>query len=1314
MATPPQNTDYLGLNQQQQEDPEIVKFLNYAAISDYHHDLYRAKFGKEKSILKALETRLSLEDNSVLRSKNLILLRKAASGNTAANTLFEPYIYSGLLLQSKDYGDEDAVINKLFNIVDFRRQLEGYSINYIDLLNTPKGSQPSQPPPPPPPIFSAIKMGAKTANYNISCYPAKVGSDSKGTALSCNIAGAFAAVTPGVKKFVLIIDAFGLPLKKLKNNISNWLPANYDSRQEYEFYIIESIENEADSATKLSEFDKAPSNIKIFYLRDDAARESIYPPANNPVYNMNRSLYTNNTLITSRAPDGTISASVTLPNNTTFVHKNVGDASEVTEVAIKACEIFMKYNCAITTEAQAQELSQHFLLKRAGDWCQALCLLDRTRKYTLHNEANERGPDITLDALATAGAEIAAVTLDKICLAYLLLHGINVYYTLESSAANIAASIQSTLGGLIPVVSRSIDWLVYFKNNASASPDVIRKLIDEKSVEALSILETVYKGKATQDEIVETFKSDPKSLFMRLLTRIKEVEDYISQNFIASLESIRAQVEHADINVQIGYYIQLRLIFYAVSQTIYTRKYANIESRQYNITTLQGVSDYVTDLSLLVSYYNINDGIYSLFTKIPEIASAIVTNTLTPPFPISIPQDIIAGRDIIHQALKDILNGNLPYNKDRVADRRSYVQFKYATLGKLKSDIRDIVQLGIKIPSEIFIPTISTPELIGKRRIQQGYDFLLEDLKSIVHIQMGGGKGEEAINKMFTYNKIQTKPIHIVQRSIPDLLVEIEDDVRNYIVNTGYEQYNNDPIKNHFISIAKYVFTEKINMRHSIKIQDYCLDFITQLIDKSYKSGINPIEVITPAIVNDDLAAFDAGYDAIPLAHTFYIDRGIQIIDSHNYLTTVVDDYILDYTNKEDFAKFLTEPFMTTLDPTLVVTKRGLGYRFIIYLLDRLTERASNIGEPGIYDEDELAYSDIQRNEMNMLLRYIAVIKKSLVELDTNTHTTLVGINNHYQTNTPLPEIAGANSINITQATNIKALQDIKDEITAIKLIVILKYYNIIGGGVVVDMTTLVHLFYNICYSPRVVTMTFSQILKAVLSGSGWQNLTKGQGIIALNAVVVTFILRSIEEGAPLEFLLAHIYEQYSKSFSLLPVQEIWAATFQFCLDHPLMYHVLPQVFTVSAKLITNPIVEDYNRKVAMLTIYMFKNLPNVAEYDTNIKSLASFALGDYTNVLLLTNYIKLAFILTPPGNKKVLQAIQTEYEQRLPAQFRNFFKQTLLDTDTLDTYDVVNIIKMAGGSRKLAKTRSRSKSKRKLFARTWKKSKKSRKSRQH
>lgn len=245
-----------------------------------------------------------------------------------------------------------------------------------------------------------------------------------------NVASRFEQVTGGKSNIALVIDASGgLSMTALVNTDLNPLPT-----QTMNFYILENIENDSDSATKLKTLDKPKDSSRleqqpnVFFLRDEQSTV-LYPN-----FKLDRAesdaelLFGNANLVLSRAGDE-MEADFTFGDGSTYHIENVSQNANVKNASLNILASALAEGGSIRGDELVvpEGVKKPFLfpyIKRVGDWCQALSLLDGTRKYK-----DQNGQETTLDELRKKDTAIGLLTLDRILLGYALTLGIDVFFT---------------------------------------------------------------------------------------------------------------------------------------------------------------------------------------------------------------------------------------------------------------------------------------------------------------------------------------------------------------------------------------------------------------------------------------------------------------------------------------------------------------------------------------------------------------------------------------------------------------------------------------------------------------------------------------------------------------------------------------------------------------------------------------------------------------------------------------------------------------------------------------------------------------------
>lgn len=322
-----------------------------------------------------------------------------------------------------DYMNEDDALSKIgFDAKSIKERFKAEKIKNKDtltdtvlripntILNTPGGER----------------------TYEVSAVLIK---DKEGAGI-LNIASRFETVSDKTK-FALIIDAATISTSELINSDLTPLPENKCT-----FYILENIENDSDSATKLTSAGlskpKNPANIafqpNLFFLRD-IPNTVIYPEFNlQSVGHHGEALFGNAELTLSRSGDDT-EADFRFADNTTYHIGSVSTNANVKNASLNMIASALSKGGRVSSNKQLVYTNPDktpFLfpyLKRVGDWCQALSLLDGSRDYTVSDVKRTPVGQTTLDQLRKDDTVIALVTVDRILLGYALSLGLDVFFT---------------------------------------------------------------------------------------------------------------------------------------------------------------------------------------------------------------------------------------------------------------------------------------------------------------------------------------------------------------------------------------------------------------------------------------------------------------------------------------------------------------------------------------------------------------------------------------------------------------------------------------------------------------------------------------------------------------------------------------------------------------------------------------------------------------------------------------------------------------------------------------------------------------------
>jgi hypothetical protein len=478
--------------------------LRAFAKSDFKHDFNEGKVERDRFDLNDVERFKSILQRYAL-NKQVQYIKQFENKFVGDNlyTLFGPSkgnpivasIFPGGLQQS-DTGE-----NGQYGYMTEEDILKSIGLDYQVLKNEIKGELDQQQP---PDVYngSDITISPHTYTVRAAKYKNQDGSTK-------NISTIFRQVTGGARGFALQIDATGgLSTTSILNNKLGPSPD-----QQCEFFIINNIENDADSATKLANFEKGDSQSpnpqpNVFFLRDKESTV-VYPFWGQDTTG-STNLYSGGQVVLNRVNDDEIEANVNFTNtNESYNFGDVANTSNVKNASLNAVASHL-------VKSNSREQFIFPLLKRMGDWCQALSLLDRSRVYQgyqLNPENNKKQPlnnTTTLEDLAANQCEIGIVTNDRILLAFSLSLGLNVFFT---TAFDVAS-------------------LIYFKNQASVASITDR----------INTLESVRNG--LRDEVFATVSPFSEEEFTNLVNDVKgtpELKTYLLKvkGFFSTLGRMR-------------------------------------------------------------------------------------------------------------------------------------------------------------------------------------------------------------------------------------------------------------------------------------------------------------------------------------------------------------------------------------------------------------------------------------------------------------------------------------------------------------------------------------------------------------------------------------------------------------------------------------------------------------------------------------------------------------------------------------------------------------------------------------------------------
>ena len=465
----------LGINEQNEFIQNLLGDLAYA---DFYHDFSDStmfdKLKTEISKIKKLNKENIDGENIIEYINNKINSRVPNRGEVLrpVNTVYEYFQATDLLTPAiekldDNYLKEDKILDTILgnNIYKGIKQiLKTNEENYFKGTMALPKDRPLN-----------INIGEIRRNYKVSAYPTKKDEE------YYNLPYSYREVSNNSNFIILIDSSFfsfsslrdeDILLKITNNKGSDFLNVN-DINRCYTFYIIQNSENLADSATKISLFNKGNQRIKIKILKDKINTNIKFPAYDDINFTQNINYFSSIELNTEKNKEE-IEADANYPTLPKKHYKNISFLGSRNTAALNALIESYKLNYNPFKGENSEDISNknkklqaliYLLLKRFGDWSQALSLLDRGRIYEVYDyDTGEKEYDTTLNELKSKEkADIALVTHDRILLAYSILLGLNVFYSLKTK--EIKETKETKKRKIEETNDNSTIWNIYFKNN---------------------------------------------------------------------------------------------------------------------------------------------------------------------------------------------------------------------------------------------------------------------------------------------------------------------------------------------------------------------------------------------------------------------------------------------------------------------------------------------------------------------------------------------------------------------------------------------------------------------------------------------------------------------------------------------------------------------------------------------------------------------------------------------------------------------------------------------------------------------------------
>ena len=392
-----------------------------------------------------------------------------------------------------------------------------------------------------------------------------------------NIAAMFDEVTKdpvtniGKRKFALIIDASGgMPLTEILNN-----RLGPETSGDFEFYILENIENSSDSATKVTNLvkpDPSKQYPDLFFLKEETTSTVVYPlwdNAQDPKSNIFSSL----DIVLNRVTDDEVEANLSITSDGQTTTIQIGDIANTANVKSASLYALATY----LEEGASHRAIAYTLAKRMGDWCQALSLLDLDRRYAVLDKDRKPvlvngNPKKTTLRDMMADTEIGIVTNDRILLAFSILMGLNVFYTTAMDVARLVyfknkndIQVGEDLGDRAKTVySRKVELNAASANNAAiqstiaegitqvrSSSDIVTYIQRVKSfLSNVGKLRTEFEDLVTQYEAADASYTTALALVDATKAEGRDVSPEIYATMFASATTVVSTSTKIDIDIK--------------------------------------------------------------------------------------------------------------------------------------------------------------------------------------------------------------------------------------------------------------------------------------------------------------------------------------------------------------------------------------------------------------------------------------------------------------------------------------------------------------------------------------------------------------------------------------------------------------------------------------------------------------------------------------------------------------------------------------------------------------------------------------------
>jgi hypothetical protein len=803
------------------------------------------------------------------------------------------------------------------------------------------------------------------------------------------LASVFAKLTP-TRKIALLIDSSCISFTSLLIKKALEHEEYTKTEDRFEFYIIHSVECDADPALKVNSLDLPgdTGRVSVFFLRDDGASVTYTNEG------AGANLFSTMEYTLTRGANGDVDATIRSADGSLYIYEDVKRVASVRTASTEIMKGYIK---------QGSVASHYTILKRNGDWCQALSILDTQRSYTIYDASyRPTGRVTTLDALQKEGVEISLVTLDIVLLSYAITLGLDVFFTY-------------TLKG----PERNQNWLLYFQNSIRMAPERIITLFRESMQEFDQLIKDI--SGATRGEKMINAETKRQELLATVREAYNSIHTALNTHFHTP----------TFIHTFPEYYSKLHYLLDTVGRwnTLLSVSYA-----EYYAKLSTGDAEpkhFITDLYTYKQLYAKIVQIYTIEKEIQAFNRDIVP-----------PPSYASGFRVLTQLSGELQQGKVPVRQTAGSKERSISS-------ESLEQARELVFLPLAQKRVAALPPSVEVPADTSRTVTLAYKAFYEFLTTL-GLQSGGGD-KRVLPQLRARHMITVRPIATLPYAGPGQFQETLD--RLGIVD--------EPPRGYITSVIDFIYTAKqadYDEKTLIAYVEACIDVLVKGLKDmgpgTLKRGraVNvpsldmkmPIAQRATAIMKE-VEEEDNAF-LLKKRSDFQLEPGLFFIDSDRHRNLIVDEYIVDSTMYEEIQAFVGT--MTTRPdrerPYIGPTTPDEIHFVCIRLLDKIAEYTE-----GLYDSPQPAVAAFVHDRLNGLYEFYKGFRGTVTDAHIRTIQALF--------------VPFRGDTSIDESILPEAIASLERMILQLRFLVVFRYYAIRYTGMVLDRDVMIRFVKNIC-----------------------------------------------------------------------------------------------------------------------------------------------------------------------------------------------------------------------------------------------------------